>query len=65
MSTAHLDILMRQSDGSFIWLEAAHELEAAKSRLRELSAANPAEYFVFDQKIQQIVANIGTRTASK
>ena len=59
MPTAHLDILIRENDGSFIWLEAAHDLEAAKARLRELSASRPAEYFVFDQRTQQIVANTG------
>lgn len=63
--TAHLDILMRQSDGSFVWLEAVNDLDVAKNRLQELSAANPGHYFVFDQRTQQIVANIGMSAASQ
>ena len=64
-TTPYLDILIRHSDGSYVWLEAAHDLESARARLRELSAANPGEYFVFDHKAQKVVANIGVRSASK
>jgi hypothetical protein len=58
MSSAPYDILRRHSDGSFIWVEAAAELAHAKDRLRQLCTAAPGEYFVFDQKSQQIVAKI-------
>ena len=58
MSSASYDILRRHSDGSFIWLEAASELSRAKDRLQQLNAATPGEYFVFDQKSQQIVAKV-------
>jgi hypothetical protein len=60
MSSASYDILRRHSDGSFIWLEAASELSHAKDRLQQLFAATPGEYFVFDQKSQQIVAKIAS-----
>lgn len=56
MSSTPYDILRRHSDGSFIWLEAASELSHAKDRLQKLYTATPGEYFVFDQKSQQIVA---------
>jgi hypothetical protein len=58
MLAPHLDILKRQSDGSFIWIEAASEMEVAEKRLSQLASAEPGEYFVFDQRTQQIVAKI-------
>ena len=58
MSSAPYDILRRHSDGSLIWLEASFELTHARARLQQLYAAAPGEYFVFDQKTQQIVAKI-------
>jgi hypothetical protein len=60
MSSAPYDILRRHSDGSFIWLEAASELSHAKDRLQQLNSAMPGEYFVFDQKSQQIVARVSS-----
>jgi hypothetical protein len=50
------DILRRHQDGSFLWLEAASDLQVAKTRLEQLYASSPGEYFVFDQQSQQIVA---------
>jgi len=41
-------------------MEAASELSHAKDRLQQLYAAMPGEYFVFDQKSQQIVAKISS-----
>jgi hypothetical protein len=58
MSSTQYDILRRHSDGSFIWVETASELTHAKDRLQQLNAATPGDYFVFDQKSQQIVARI-------
>ncbi len=58
MPTAPFDILRRHEDGSFLWLETAHDLEIARTRLRELYAQTPGSYFVFDQKSQQIVAKL-------
>ncbi|HEY2823209.1 MAG TPA: hypothetical protein VGJ06_19355 [Candidatus Acidoferrum sp.] len=56
--SASFDILKRHGDGSLIWLEAASELAHAKDRLQQLYAVSPGEYFVFDQKSQQVVAKI-------
>jgi hypothetical protein len=55
---AQFDILRRHEDGSFIWLVAAPGIEIAKARMQELSAETPGNYFVFDQKSQQIVAKL-------
>jgi hypothetical protein len=60
MSSTPYDILRRHTDGSFIWLEAASELSHAKDRLQQLNSVTPGEYFVFDQKSQQIVARISS-----
>jgi len=64
MPAPHFDILRRERDGSFMWMEAVPELEIAKARLHELSTAMPGEYFVFDQRCQEIVAKLASRTAN-
>jgi hypothetical protein len=65
MPTPHLDILKREPDGNFVWLEAAGDLKLAKMRLEELAERHPGEYFVFDQKAQQIVAKVGVAAAGR
>jgi hypothetical protein len=62
MTLSPFDILKRHEDGSCIWLEAAQDLKGAQARLQELCAKAPGDYFVFDQKSQQIVARLSTRT---
>jgi hypothetical protein len=64
MTLSPFDILKRDEDGSFIWLEAAQNLETAQARLQELCAKAPGDYFVFDQKSQQIVGRLSTRTVA-
>jgi hypothetical protein len=63
MPAPQWDILRRERDGSFIWMEAVQDLNTAKARLAELIAAAPGEYFVFDQRSQEIVAKLTSRTA--
>ena len=58
MRAPHLDILKRQSDGGFVWIEAANDLPAAAQRISQLADAEPGEYFVFDQRSQQIVSKV-------
>jgi hypothetical protein len=64
MTLSPFDILKRHDDGSFIWLEAAQDLQAAQARLQELGAKAPGDYFVFDQKSQQIIARLSTGTVA-
>jgi len=64
MPAPQWDILRRERDGSFIWMEAAQDLNTAKARLEELIAAAPGEYFVFDQRSQEIVAKLTSGTAA-
>ena len=58
MRTPHLDILKRQRDGGFVWIEAASDLRVAEDRISRLAERDPGEYFVFDQRSQQIVAKV-------
>jgi hypothetical protein len=61
MRTPHLDILKRQSDGGFVWIEASNDVRVAEERISYLAKTNPGEYFVFDQRTQQIVAKVATQ----
>jgi len=65
MPAPHLDILKRQQDGSFIWIEAASDMQFAQDRLHELASSAPGEYFVFDQKTQQIIAKVANHAAKR
>ena len=64
MPAPHVDILRRERDGSFLWMEAVVDLDGAKARLQELIAVAPGEYFVFDQRSQEIVAKLAPRTSN-
>ena len=64
MPAPHLDILRRERDGSFMWVEAAQDLPTAHARLEALIATTPGEYFVFDQRTQEIVVKQAPRTAN-
>jgi hypothetical protein len=58
------DLLLRDSDGSFIWLEAAADLPLARARLRDLASRVPGEYVLFDQVKQETIEKISSRAAS-
>jgi hypothetical protein len=64
MPSASFDILRCHRDGSLIWMESASELDHARERLQQLNAGSPGEYFVFDQRIQQIVAKVSSSLAT-
>ena len=51
-----LDILKRIDEVNFLWLEAAEDLQSAKSLIEERQSLSPGEYVVFDRRTQQIVA---------
>ncbi len=50
------DILEKTDEVNSRWLEAARDLQSAKSRIEERQALSPGEYVVFDPRTQQIVA---------
>ena len=64
MRAPHLDILKRQNDGGFVWIEAARDVHAAEERISKLADKEPGEYFVFDQRTQQIVAKVAKQPTS-
>jgi hypothetical protein len=58
------DLLRRDPDGRFIWLEAAGDLPLARVRLRELASRVPGEYVLFDHTTQVTIEKISSQTAS-
>jgi hypothetical protein len=57
------DLLRRDPDGSFIWLEAAADLAQARTRLRELASRNPGDYVLFDHTRQETVEKFSSQAA--
>lgn len=56
MTSPPYDIL-KKDNANLVWIEAAHDLEIAKARIRELVAISKGDYVVFDQRTRKIVAN--------
>jgi hypothetical protein len=63
MVTPSYDIFRRGAAGDHIWVEAAADLESAKSRIIELAAEKPGQYVVFNQRSGRMVSS-GTVVAS-
>jgi hypothetical protein len=63
MVSLSYDIFRRGAAGDHVWVEAAHDLESAKSRIIELSAEEPGQYVVFNQRSGRMVSS-GTVVAS-
>jgi len=55
MSTL-LDILKKDSKGTYHWLEAANDIETAITRVLQLSAESQDEFVVFRETDLQVVA---------
>lgn len=58
------DLLLKDPDGSFIWLEAASDLVFARARLHELASHVPGEYVLFDRAKQETIEKISSSAAS-
>jgi hypothetical protein len=50
--------ILKKDAAALVWIEAAHDLESATSRVKELAAASHAEYVIFDQRSHQIVSKV-------
>src|SRR5689334_21996973 len=61
MLSAAYDILLKKNAEDVIWVEVAHDLESAKSRVEELAARSHGEYVIFDQRARKIVAQFSPR----
>jgi hypothetical protein len=46
---APFDLFRTEADGSIKWQGECADLDGAKARVMELSAALPGEYFIFSQ----------------
>jgi hypothetical protein len=57
------DLLRRDPDGTFIWLEAAADLPRARARLRELASGAPGEYLLFDHTSQETIEKVSSPKA--
>jgi hypothetical protein len=62
MLSAPYDILKKDA-AELVWLEAVHDLETAKSRVKEIAARSEGEYVIFDQRTRRIVASFGAPSA--
>ena len=62
MLSAAYDILKKDA-AELVWLEAAYDLETAKSRMKELAARGDGEYVIFDQRMRRIVASFTAPSA--
>jgi len=56
--------IFKKNAAAVIWVEAVGDVDDAKNRAKELASRTEVEteYFVFDQKKQQVVANFNTST---
>jgi hypothetical protein len=52
--------IFKKDAAALVWVEAAKDLESAKKRLEELAHRCEAEFLIFDQHTQQIVASVNT-----
>ena len=50
------DILRKDREGTFEWLETVNDFETAKARVLELSSESPDEFVVFRATDLQVVA---------
>ena len=62
MPSPSFDIFRRDAVGD-VWVEAARDLDTAKSRLIELAAEAPGQYVIFNQRSGRMVSS-GTVVAS-
>ncbi len=56
MTSAQYDIF-RKHESELVWVEASHDLNSAKKRIRELAEQSGEQYVVYDQRARQIVAS--------
>jgi len=53
--TSKYVIFKLRSDGSFVWIEAAQDIAAAKQRLEILSVKEPGDYHLWDSSLHKFV----------
>ena len=48
--------IVKKEDDTFVWVEAAHDIQSAKKRVNELSRHSNAEFVIFNEHTLQVVA---------
>ena len=56
MGSLGYDILIKDSDGGLIWVEAVADLSSARRRVMDFAVVRPGVYIVFSQWDEQVVA---------
>jgi hypothetical protein len=51
------DILKKDQNGNFHWIEAVNDIETAKTRLKQLSVESTEEFIVFRNADLRVVAS--------
>ncbi len=59
------DILKKDRNGTFLWVEEVNDIETAKARLRQLSAKSSDEFVIFRRIDLRVVASSGSRESWK
>jgi hypothetical protein len=52
--------IVKKEDNNFVWVEASHDIQAAKNRVYELSRHSDAEFVIFNERTLQVVAAVET-----
>jgi hypothetical protein len=52
------DILQKIDDLNFLWIAAVGDLRTARAQVMELQRRTPGDYIVFDERTQQVVAEL-------
>ena len=48
--------IVKKEDDTFVWVEAAHDIQSAMKRVNELSRHSNAEFVIFNEHTLQVVA---------
>ena len=48
--------IVKKEDDTFVWVEAAHDIQSAKKRVNELSRHSNAEFVIFNEHTLQVIA---------
>jgi len=56
MPNTLFDILKKDHQGSFHWIEAVPDIDTAEARLRKLSAESSEEFVIFRENDLRVVA---------
>jgi hypothetical protein len=56
MAPTRYDILKKEGQTDFVWIDAVRDLQTAKARVQELSVRSPGQYTIFEERSQKVVA---------